>query len=120
MITPDSAVSCYDFTDYWVSNPFNYFTDPLPPEGDYTVTEWQFAEGGWSRIVEALEESRFMGLPEEIPPFDGHDAPSYAIEVAANDNIYRSGGYGAGENTDKVSQRFKKVLDSLLEVLKRN
>ena len=100
-----------------IVNRFSYFTDPLPSEEEYSIDEWKLANGAWDRILEALEDSQFVSLPEEIDPINGHDFSSFYIEVATKDTIYRSGGYGAGCDTDKVSKRFKKVWNVIFECL---
>jgi len=95
VITPDYMVKQYDFTLYWINNSFDYFSDPLPPENEYKLTEWQITETSWNNMTEVLRKNRVFRLPDEIAPVKGEDFGSYYIEVAANGITHKSGGYGA-------------------------
>ncbi len=117
VITPDSKVQKYDFTSYWQSNNYSYSPDSLPPENEYSVDTLKLPEGAWARITQVLEENNFIELPAELSPIEGYDFPSYYIEVTANGNTYKSGGYGAGHNEDKKSKRFREVFDTISDCL---
>jgi len=118
VITPDGAVKDYDFTSQWISNNFNFFTDLLPSEDEYSVREWRLAEGDWTRIVQALEENHFLELPEEVDTVDAYDFPSYYIEVEVNGVTHGSGGYVASEGASKSSQRLQEVFGTIYECIK--
>ena len=113
VITPDYMVKQYDFTLYWINNSFDYLSDPLPPENEYDLTEWQITETSWNNMTEVLRKNRFFGLPEEIRPVRGEDFGIYYIEVAANGITHKSGGYGA---TD-TNNRFKNAWNGIFEYL---
>lgn len=111
VLSSDLTVIQYDFTSYWIGNSFDYFTHPLPPEGEYARTERRITQEAWNDIVKALEDNRFDRLPEELKPVNGYDFPSYFVQVEANGDEYLCGGYGAGYGQDKASMRFKNVLE---------
>jgi len=113
VITPDYVVKQYDFTLYWINNIFDYFSDPLPPEDEYMLTEWQVTEASWNNMIEVLRKNRFFGLPNEIAPVRGADFGSYYIEVAANGITHKSGGYGATYKNN----RFKNAWNGIFEYL---
>jgi len=113
VITPDYVVKQYDFTLYWVENAYDYFTDPLPPESEYTLNEWPILHGTWNHIVEVLKQNRFYSLPKKIGPANGNDYPNHYIEVTENGMTHQSGGYGAFYQ----NKRFRSVWDGVFESL---
>lgn len=117
VITPDYAMKRYDFTLYWMDNAYDYFSDSLPPVDKYTLSEEKITEVAWDSMVETLNENKFQELPEEIELVDGADFPIYYIEVVADGITYKSGGYGAGYNSDRISKRFKNISDKIFEQL---
>ena len=117
VITPNYMVSQYDFTAYWIYNIFDYFSDSLPNENEYSYSEWRITEDSWNYIVEALGQNLFFELPEDISLKNGEDYPIYYIEVEANGITHKSGGYGAGYNKDKAGSRFKNILNAITESL---
>ena len=116
IITSDHVIQHYDFTLYWVGNRFDYFSDPLPPEGEYTLSEARITESDWNSMAEILQKNRFFRLPEEIKPVNGADFPSYYIEVAGNEISHKSGGYGATH----VNRNFKNIWDGIFEYIEIN
>ena len=116
-VSPDGGVKLYDFTLYCMQNPFDYFTDPMPPESEYELSEWQIAENDWNSLIKVLEENRFFGLPDEIKPANGFDYSTYYIEVGSNGDVHRSGGYGAGHGQDRTNKRFMNIRDEIFACL---
>ena len=111
VVSSEYAVEYYDFTTYWTQNVYDYFSDPLPPENEYTSSELRITEDDWNQIVEALRQNRFLALPETLRPVNGYDFPTIYIEIEAGGVVHKSGGYGAGYNGDRLSRRFKNILD---------
>lgn len=114
VISKDLTVTQYDFTSCWMDNAFDYFSDPLPPEGEYALTERRITKSAWDRLIEALRQNRFYTLPEKLRPVNGYDFPSYTIQVETESGVYMSGGYGAGYGKGGESRRFRNVLDCML------
>ena len=112
VVTQDLVVS-YDLTEYWLNNSYNYFEDPLPPSGTYTVTPAPLSPEGWVRITTALNKNKFAGLPDTIDA-NGTDMETYQIEVITPDGVYSSSGYGAVYK----SERFAKIVDVIREECK--
>ena len=120
VITPDYMVKHYDFTQYWMDTSFDYFTDPLPPDDQYTVEEWQSTEVQWNSMVDVVLENKFLDLPETIELKDGNDFGFSYIQVVANGVTYKSGGYGAEYVSDKAGKSFKAIMSEVDEQLKSN
>lgn len=118
VITSDYTVRQYDFTLYWMGHSFDYFSNPLPPAGEYTMREWRITEDKWHGLMEALTKNNVLRLPTEMEPIHGDDFPSCYIEIAANGSVHRTGGYGAGYGNGAAHRRFRNMADAIRELIR--
>jgi hypothetical protein len=92
-------------------------TGELPPEDEYILKEYTITEENWKALVESVNENKFMGLPEDISNSkEVADAGSCYITVTTDKTTYTVGGYDAGGDKDRASQRFAKIEEKLIEV----
>ena len=116
-ITEDT-LTYYDFTQYGLENDykFNYFKDPLPPEGTYEKKEWKMQEGSWDKIVVALQNNLFIEYPDTVGPVV-MDGGYTGICVVTDDEIYHSSAY---VNMNAMGLRyngFKRVRKAIREAI---
>lgn len=112
ILTSDCVVKKYEMRSDYV-NQYDLFGGELPPNNEYTMTEYRMSEKEWETLVGAINDNNFLELPEELPPYRGVDAPAYYLQVETVDGVYKSGGYGAGHGDDKANKRFRLVKDEL-------
>lgn len=117
VFTPDCTVTQYDFTEYYLENPYDYFTDPLPPASKYTSSTYTGYSEDWAAIQYVIEAEGFFLLPEEMREVNGFDFPSYYVQVKAGDTVHTCGGYGAGFTDDVASRHFSQIMHQLTDVL---
>lgn len=114
VLTSDEAV-LYDFKRSGSDlDGYDYFTDGLPSEDDYTVSARKVTEDEWTNLANILTRVNYMELPEELPvPDHFYDGCNYYIQVETADDIHKAGGYEAGREKDSDSRRFKEALEPI-------
>lgn len=118
VITSDK-ITKYNLTDYWMHAPggYDFFEDGLPDESEYTSYSYKLGPGGWSNIVDAFADNKFVALPEDMKADGICDGPSYDIELKTADGTFRSGGYSAGLGTGKEHERYHEIVVTLNDVI---
>ena len=103
---------------------YDLFAGELPPEDEYELTEYQISKEEWNALINALDENRFMELPEELSKDERGiptlDASTYYIQVETGDGVHRSGGYMAGYGDDEEHKRFDAIKWELYGVIAKD
>ncbi len=112
VFTSDCHAKMYDI-QYSRNKGYDLAGGEMPPEDEYTVTDFNISEEAWKEITDAVTKADFMHMDEELPRVDAFDAPSYYVKVEAGGDVHVSGGCNAGFGKDRESKRFKIVLDAI-------
>ncbi len=89
------------------------FKGEIPSDDQCDKEEYTISQDDWNSIVNAVNENRFMALPEELPEVEATDGSTRYIEVFTSEGDHRSGGYCAGNGSGKEHQRFSEVVSAL-------
>ena len=118
VVSSDCTIKKYDFTEYWLNNPFSYFDYPLPPVDQYTEIEWNITEEKWQELIKILNKNKAFNIPNKMKPINGNDFPITYIEINTEGSDYRFGGYGAGYGKGVYQRQFREINDFLYELVK--
>lgn len=114
VMTSDEVV-LYDFRKSGSDlDGYDYFTDGLPSEDEYTVSAQEVTEHEWTNLANVLTRVNFMEIPEDLPEPEGvYDGCTYYIQVETAEGIHKAGGYEAGYEKDSDSRRFRSALEPI-------
>ena len=108
----------YDFTSYWYDHAYDYFTDPLPEESEYTKEIYSIEDYEWEEIVNILNEKNFDTFPEDFSAEEEIlDGGAYYIEVLSGQNRYFSGGYCVDYGKDPKRKSYVEIENVLNKVI---
>ncbi|MCR4830713.1 MAG: hypothetical protein K5883_04590 [Pseudobutyrivibrio sp.] len=112
------TLTYYDFTQYGLDHDykFNYYTDPLPPEGDYEMKEWKMKDGSWDKIVATLQNNLFIEYPDTVGPVV-MDGGYTGICVVTDDEIYHSSAYVNMDSKGLRYNGFKRICKVITEAI---
>ena len=117
-ITKDKVVY-YDFTDYNLQHDynFNYFTNPLPTDGDFVKEEYAVKDGDWEKVLKSLQNNLFIDYPHTVGPVV-MDGGYTSISVITKDNQYSSSAYIYNRRGFGLKYKgFCRVADSLYDLI---
>ena len=115
-----NKVVYYDLANYAYSTNYDYFNSNgmLPSEENYSMEEYALNDDDWERIVAAINDNKFSKLPEDISNDGIMDVGSFYIQVKTDEEMFLSGGWGAGYGTSKNDKRFAEITKVLNDVIK--
>ena len=113
IITPDGTVKRYNFNNHPQYSP----SDPLPPDADEYMKAYTLNADDWNRMVAALEQESFMDFPEKIEYLGVTDVGSTYIQITADGETHKSGGWAAGWGKDSENKRFRRVSQIIVGCL---
>ena len=118
IITIDKLI-CYDLTDYWKdhSGRYHYFEDSLPPEGKYTLEEYDLTAEQWKRLIATIRKNKFSNLPEDLGILYLIDGPVSYIEVKSKEETHMCGGISAGLGNSKNQKQYAEIVSTLEEII---
>lgn len=108
VFTPDGVVKIYQVQPYSDSG-IDLFAGEVPPENKSRVKEVTISEDDWNSIVAAINDNKFMKLPEELPEVEAMDGSTSYIIVETTEGTHKSGGYCAGNGSGKKHKRYSEV-----------
>ena len=111
----DGTVTKYIIAPYYDCG-VNLFVGEIPPEYICKPEVYTISEEDWNSIVDAINETRFMELPNQLPGVEAFDGSDCYIKVETADSVHQTGGYCAGQSDQSEHQKFKKVRDALRNV----
>ncbi len=121
-VIDEQNITHYDFSSYWVNarDGYDYFSDPLPPEGEYGVRVFPVGENGWEDIIKVLNEQGFDELPENLDTEDIIDDGWFCdIEVKTDNERYFSGGYCADIGKPDKHQKFSEIMKTIYSIISK-
>ncbi len=89
------------------------FGGEIPTEDQCEMKEYTISPEDWDSIVNAVKESNFMKLSEELPKVEAYDGSTRYLEIVTSEGTHRVGGYCAGNGAGKEHQRFAAILEAL-------
>ncbi len=116
IISSDKNVKEYVVEPYSDSG-IDLFKGEIPSEDQCTIKEYTISEDEWNGLVEAINTSDFMSLPEELPKVSADDGSTSYIEVVTSEETHKSGGYCAGGGSGDEHKRYSQVHSKLYGII---
>ena len=119
VFVPDYSVKRYEMHSYNVTID-DLLAGDLPPDSEYTLTEYQISEEDWNALVNALNDNNFAELPERLQrDAIAEDVPNYYVQVETSDWDHETGCCTfRAPGDDEENKRFRAVDKKIDEIMK--
>ena len=119
VFSSDKSVRSYIVNSYSDSG-IDLFSGEIPSDNNTNcdIEEITLTDEEWNNIVNAVKDSNFMDLPDELPKVKANDGSTCYIEIETTTGTHRSGGYCAGNGSGKEHERFYSVKSVLYGLIR--
>ncbi len=113
--TNDCTVKRYSFNGSWNTG-CDLFAGELPPEDEYTVSEYKITQESWDRLVESLSKERFMSLPKNLQKGIVFDGATLCIQVETSSGTHKVESWMPSNGDGLAQKRFDRVWETFGEL----
>lgn len=117
VFSADGTLTQYEIVPYSDSG-INLFEGEIPSDDKCYKKTRTISDDEWNEIINAVKDSSFIDLPEELPEVEANDGSTCYIKVKTSIGDYRSGGYCAGRGSGKKHEQFYSVKKVLMDIIR--